>query len=315
MKDKGLVIGAIAVVAVVIIGVVFMAKPKAAKPAAPAAATAKAGKVMPAPAKKALSKDMGGLTVKLQGANDKDLAVRIKAFKAVDSRSSVLVKAFGSNVMQELTPGAYDLELETMPAKIYKGIKVSKGRESVENLGRVTGTLEVKALNSAKKTASYPVRVLYAKTNVAAAGSANRPMEIVAGIYDIEIVSMPRQVRNDVRIDAGKVASVDIGTAGRLVVKAVSEEGKEVRGYVRVKKTENGELVTSSAANKPIELLPGSYMVESTSTPMQTKKDVIIKAGEETVVEFVLQAPPAPAPRPVAPPKPAAAAPAKKPGA
>ena len=317
MKDKGLVVGAIVFVVVVVIGLVFIAKPKAAKPAAaPAAASAKAVKVMPVPAKRALSKDMGGLTVKLMGANNKDLSVRIKAFKAVDSKSSVLMGTLASNRMQELVPGTYDIEVETMPAKIYKGINVQKGREVVEDLGRITGTLEIKAMTFTTKVAAYPVRVLHAKTNVsAAAGSANRPMEIVAGAYDIEIASLPRQTKKDVRIDAGKEVSIDADAVGALFIRIIEPTGKEVRGSVRVRKTENNELVTSTAANKPIDILPGSYTVECLSNPPQTKKDISVKAGEETRVEFAVQAPPAPAPRPVAPPKPAATVPAKKPGA
>lgn len=314
MKDKGLVIAAIAVLVVIIIGVVIFSKPKAPKPdvqglAAPAV-TVKAGKVSPViPAKKPISKDMGALTVKILGDKDKEVFIRARAFRAVDSRSSVLSTAFITSRTLELLPGTYDIEIETVPVKIYKGIKVANGRETVEDLGRPTGSFEVKAVNSAKKAIAYPVKVLYAKSNVvAASGLANRPMEIVAGVYDVEIASIPVQAKKDVRIDAGKEVSVDSGASGTLIVKFVDAAGKAVRGSARIKKSVSGELIASPAVNKPVDILPGLYTIEMMSKPPQVKNDVNIIVGEETSVDFAIQAP---AVKPAAP-KPAA--PAKKPG-
>lgn len=317
MKDKGLVIAAIVVLVATIIGVVIFAKPKAVKPAVSApvvsAVPVKAGKAAPAaPAKKVFAKDMGGLTVKMLGSKNKEVSARVRAFKAVDSKSGLLTATFYTGRMQELAPGTYDIEVETIPAKIYKGISVQTGRETVQDLGAVTGSIDVKAISSGKKAASYPVKIMHSKSAmVAAAGSSNRPIEIVAGIYDVEIGTIPHQVKKDVRVEAGKDVAIDIGASGSLIVKAKDEAGKDARGAARLKKSENGELVASPVLNKSSDVLPGLYIVELAANPQQSKSDVKVSAGEETIVEFVVQAPPAPAPKPVVP---KAAAPARKPG-
>ena len=322
MKNKNLVIG-VAVAALVLIVALVIMKPVAARKAPAQAAApsaqkavkavpASAGKAVPAAKKPVISKDMGGLTVKLLNAKDKEVSARVRAFKMIDGKSGVYVSSFRTNIMQELVPGTYDIEVETMPSKIYRGINVPKDREATEDLGRVTGSLEVKALGGNKKPATYPVRVLQVKTNLPAASIvANKPIEIVAGVYDIEIGSAPRQVKKDVRIDAGKETVIDIGSAGSLNVKAADETGKEARLIVKVKKAENGEVVATGTSNRVLDIMPGLYIIEIASRPVQTKNDVKISAGEETLVDIVVPAPPPPAPKPVTPVKPAATAPAQ----
>ncbi len=302
MKNKNLIIGLVVAV-VVVIGFVLIVKPFASKKAvkkAPAAA-AKAPKGIPTvPIKKTFSKGMGGLTVKLVSYNNKEMSARIKAFKSDDSKSSTYVTSFMSNRMQELFPGTYDIEIETTPTRIYKNIKVSKERENVEDLGCITGSVIVKALNSKKRDAAYPVRILYSKSAiVVAAGTTNRPIEIAPGTYDVEVGTIPSQAKRDTKVDKGKETILDLGTTGNLIIKTVDENKKEVRSNVRIKKAENNELVTSTTANRSLEILAGTYNIEILSTPPQAKKDVKVGSGEEVSEEFLVQAPPAPVTAPV----------------
>jgi hypothetical protein len=194
--------------------------------------------------------------------------------------------------------------------KIYKGINVAKGRETVEDIGRVTGSIEIKALGASKKPAAYPVKVMYPRTGTAVTtASANRPVDVVAGIYDIEIGSSPKQARKDVRIEGGKETVIDIGSAGAILVKAVDETGKETKGSVKIRKAENSEVVATHVLGKQMEILPGTYIVESAVNPSVSKKDVKVDAQEETVVELIIPAPPAPAPKAAAAAGPTAAKP------
>ena len=110
----------------------------------------------------------------------------------------------------------------------------------------------------------------------------------------------------DVKVEAGKEGIVDLGCiTGTLIIKATDENGKDVRQTVRISKADNNEMVSSSLANRPIELAGGKYNIEVLSTPRQSKKDVSVKAGEESSVEFTVKAPVA-AQKSAAPSKPAA---------
>ena len=294
MKNRGLVIAIAAVVAILVI--IFIVRPIVSKGHAKKVSKAEKIKTAAAlPAKKTFSKGMGGLTVKIKDAKDKPQYLRVRAFNADSKNSSVFITAFGSERMQELPPGAYDIEIETLPVKLYKNINVSEGKETIEDLGAITGSLNVKALNSKKKEAPLTVKVIYSKSNLMVATvTANRPADIVSGVYDLDIETLPRQTKNGVKINAGKETLLDLGVvSGSVVVKAVNEDGKEARAAVRIKNPANNTIVTSTITNRALEVAPGEYDIEVLSTPVQAKKGVRVNAGEETTIEVSIKSQPA----------------------
>ena len=297
MKNK--VVVAVIVVAAVALAIIFIkhsfTHQKAAKGPASAAKTEKskpAAASAALPAKKVFSKGMGALTVKVKGTNDKPQSLRVRAFSADSKNSSVFVTALSTERMQELSPGAYDIEIDTIPAKIYKNVTISEGKETIQDLAVVTGSINIKALNSKKKDASIQARILYPKSNIIVSTFAvNRPFEVVPGLYNIEIDTLPRQTKNNIKIEGGKETLLDLGiVAGSVLVKAADENGKEAHVGVRVKNPANNAIVTSAITNKPLELSPGEYDIEVLSTPSQTKKGVKVAAGEETAIEVSVKA-------------------------
>lgn len=305
MKNKKLIIGL--VVAVAVLGIVFIKKPNISKgQMKKQAIPAKAGQApSKAPAKKTFSKDMGGLTVKITDINKKDMNLGVNAYRSVDKRSDVYAASFSSNRMQELIPGTYDIQIQTTPPMLYKGIEVSKGKETIEELGTIMGAVNVKLFNSKKKDAYIPVRVLHQKSGAAVvSGTTNKPVQLLPGIYDMEIGTTPRQLKKDLKIEAGRETLVDLGLSmGALIIKAVDENGKETRLSARIKKADTGEAVTNIVTNRPAEILKGAYIVELLSSPVQIKKDVAVEAGSESAVEFTVQAPPVRVPAKATPKK------------
>ena len=296
MKNKAVVV--VIAVVVIVLGIIFIKNTfvhsKAAKKTAPVVKGEKSKSAVAMPAKKVFQKGMGGLTVRVKGSGDKYQNLKVRAFSADNKNSSVFFAAFGTERMQDLTPGTYDIEIETTPAQIYKNVSVSEGKETVQDLGAITGSLNIKALNSKKKDASIPVKVMRQKSNLmAAAVTTNRPLEIAPGAYNIEIETLPHQAKNDVKIEGGKETVLDLGVvSGSLVIKALDENGKDARASVRIKNPADNSAVASTVTNRPIEIGPGEYDVEILSSPFQTKKGVKIVSGEETSVGILIQAPP-----------------------
>lgn len=304
VKNKKL-IGGLILAAAIIIGLSAaqkhaVLKNKAVKSAQPA--VNKAVKTAAAvTVKKAISKGKGGLTIKIMDSKNKEMALRATAFKSQSADSSIYTNSFIINKMVELLPGNYDIEIATTPPVLYKNIKVVMGEENVEKIGSITGSVNVKVLDARMKPAPYPIRVMYTKTNDLVAGtSGNRPVEVISGIYDVEIGTLPRQVKTDVKVDAGKEALIDLGcVSGTLTVRALDENKKEIRAAVRVTKFGTNELIASGEANRPMDILAGSYGVSLAGTPEHEKKEIKINSGEESVVEFSVKAPPPPMSKPV----------------
>lgn len=298
MRNQKLIIGII--VAAAFIGFILLAKTMLliGKGKKPLSAVQIKGGAKKALAKKAISKGKGALIVKILNSKNAEVPMRVRMFKATEPQSSVYTASTVGGRTQELLPGTYDIEVDTVPQKIFKNIKVDAGRETLKDLGCVTGILIVKTINAKKSPAYYPLRILYGKTNeMITASMTNKALEIVPGIYDIEIGTSPRQYKKDIKVEAGKESVADLGClTGTLVIKTVDENKKDVRCSIRVIKADTNEIISSSTSNKPIELGKGKYNIDVMSSPRQSKKDVKVNTGEESVVEFTVTAPKAPAP-------------------
>lgn len=265
---------------------------KGPAPKAPGAAKGGAS-AAPLPAKRVFGKGVGALTVKIVTSKGAPVPVRMKAFKSFDQRSSVFQALIPSNISQELPAGTYDLEIESVPQRLVKGVVVPAGKDTVLDLGCLTGSLVVKAISPANKPASYAVKAMVPGTRtVTAATQANKALEIGPGVYDIEIGTVPAILKKDVRVDAGKEQAIDIGmVAGTLVIKAQDEAGKEQRSPYRLRKAGMNDVVATGVSNRPIDVCAGAYDVEVISAPPQSKKGVVIVAGKETVESFTVTAP------------------------
>ena len=291
MKNKMFIMGIVVAIAM-IVGIFFVARPSGARKTKAAAPAIKAEKPKAqTAAQKAISKGMGGITVKVINSKGKEEFLKVKAFSVIDPKSSIFTAGLTTNRMQELSPGTYDIEVDTTPQKIYKNIKVAADKENVLDLGCPTGSVTVKALNSKKKEASYLVRLVTPKSYIlVTAGTTNRPLEVMPGIYDIEIDTAPRLVKKAVKLEAGKETAIDLGVVtGGLIVKVLDEKGKDMRYTTRVRNASTSEIISSGPSNRVMEIQPGAYNIEVLTSPVQTKKDVKVIAGEQASVEVTVQ--------------------------
>ena len=169
---------------------------------------------------------------------------------------------------------------------------MSEGRETVEEISDITGLLNVKIASYKKSAAFYRLKIFYPDSNVMVTStSTNKAIELLGGVYDVILEVTPPQSRKGVKIENGKETILDMGiTLGAINVKCVDENSKEARCVVSIKNAENNKSVTSTTTNRLIEVMPGKYNVEILSSPIQSKKDVVVKAGEETVIETTVKA-------------------------
>ena len=299
MSNKKLLIGIIVVIAFVgfiMFTKVLTPKTKSIQTAPTVQAKKDSKKV---PAQKVISKGKGALTIRIVNSRKAEIPMRIKAFKVIDARSSVYATSSVGGRMQEVMPGAYDIEIDTIPQKILKNIRVAQGKETIEDLGCVTGSLAVRTLNVKKAPAYYPMRILYPKTNdMVTAYMTNKSIDIVPGVYDIEVGTSPRLYKKGVKVDSGKDTIIDMGcVVGSLTVKVVDESGKDVRLSVRITRADTNEIVSSAKSNKPVDLGKGSYNVEVLSNPKQFRNNIKVGLGEESAAEFTIKSP-LPTPKP-----------------
>ncbi|MBN2453649.1 MAG: hypothetical protein JXB40_05245 [Candidatus Omnitrophica bacterium] len=199
MKPRILIAGIVIVIIIAVSAMLLMRPPREIHPEKTVVA------------KKVLSKGMGGLTLKMLNANNKQVFIKAKAFKSANTRSGICVGPLVTNNMKELSPGSYDIQLDTVPQKMHKGVNILDGKETIENIGCITGLLNVKVTNTKKKEAFYPVRIYYSKTKyVVASTAARRPVELLSGAYDVEIGTKPIQTKGGIKVNPGEETVVEI---------------------------------------------------------------------------------------------------------
>ena len=76
---------------------------------------------------------------------------------------------------------------------------------------------------------------------------------------------------------------------GGLIVKVLDEKGKDMRYTTRVRNASTSEIISSGPSNRVMEIQPGAYNIEVLTSPVQTKKDVKVIAGEQASVEVTVQ--------------------------
>jgi hypothetical protein len=246
--------------------------------------------------KKVFKSGMGGLTIKLVAASGSDKMQRIRAFKATGPRSSSYTGTFITNRMQNLLPGVYDIELDTMPPVIYKGVNISKEKETIEDIGCITGSVIVKAESASKKPLAFSVRFFYPDSRIiAAVANVNKPFEILSGTYDVEIATAPVQLKKAFVVENGKNNEIDLGMiTGILSIKAVDENGVLASYPIRIRKAGTSEFAASSMTNRPAELVAGVYDVDILTRPVQTQKGVTVTVGKEASIDVIMPVPPKP---------------------
>lgn len=290
MRNKNLLM-AVIVIVIFLIGALVVGRLQGKKGPVQKPAVAKSVKDKAQP-KKVFAKGMGSLTVMLQDSKGKPMALRIQAFRTDGSKISNHILTSATGRAMELPAGTYDVVFDTSPAVMYKGVRVSESVEKTEDAGCMTGSVFVRARDAKMKEARYAVRVRLPNLGSSiAAGSSNRPIEVMKGVYDIEVGTTPVRIFKGVKVTACKETGLDIKSVpGILVVKAFDEEGKTPALTVKAIDPATKQSIIVFSTTRAVEILEGKYDIELISKPPQLRKDIEVRPGEETRIDFTVQA-------------------------
>lgn len=158
---------------------------------------------------------------------------------------------------------------------------------------QIKGRLVTISRNSYGKPFPWCIDVFKTGTTERAYIDCQNPSpELPPGIYDIQYyngTALNRTTKYKVEIKVGQETRIEFEQAGRILVKALDQNGAEVD--LSVQATPNREdfqgLIFST--NKPQELIPGLYDLNGYNGPLGFKRQGIeIKSGQETLVEVTI---------------------------
>lgn len=186
--------------------------------------------------------------------------------------------------------GKYDLVVHTTPSVEKKGIELTAGTHNYIALDAAQGSLllQMNGFNEYQKLQAIVRKSGEMKTLYSHAFDEEK--KYLVGKYDLEILTLPRIILNDVNIAQSNQTKIMIPQPG------VASIGMGVKGYgsIFVEKADELELVTTlntSSVRESIVLQPGSYRL--VFRPVNAKQSIYTKeisftitSGQTTQVKF-----------------------------
>lgn len=185
----------------------------------------------------------------------------------------------------------YRLVVHTIPQVVLEDIKLTPGAHTVIKVPAGQGQLELK-LGSGMAD-PYGVQCLVRKAGEATTlhvQRVNSTDRYLVGSYDVEVLTLPRMLVPDVRIEQSATSTVHVPQEGVLNVQA-GTPGHGALFVVRGSAREWVADLTPRSAQEQFRLLPGSYEVVYRSTNARRTeysivKPVTVESGRSVTLTF-----------------------------
>lgn len=185
----------------------------------------------------------------------------------------------------------YKVVAHTVPSSVRHDVVVKPGVHTVIAVDAGTGTLSIKSGSGPSDgvLAQAIVRRSGEGTTLIAqdVGSSQR---LRTGTYDLEVLTLPRLLIPDVRIEQGKTTEIAVPRSGVLNVQP------SAAGPTAIFSKKDGALtwvadIDPNALRSQVRLLPGTYEViyrsrSARRTELTLKKEVTIESGRSVTINF-----------------------------
>tara|TARA_B100000767_G_C19706245_1_gene510662 strand:- start:2 stop:1384 length:1383 start_codon:yes stop_codon:yes gene_type:complete len=182
---------------------------------------------------------------------------------------------------------SYRIVAHTIPTVSIDNVKLKPGAHTLINLRTPQGTLNI----TMKTKEKYSCIIRKAgETNTLHVQKVNTSEKYLIGNYDVEVLSLPRKLYTNVKIEQGKNAILPIPPPALVNIKLPS------KGYggVYVKYGDNTEQIYHFKAEKnqhSLTLLPGNYKVvfraeTAKNYSYSTEKNFKLKSGQSELIKI-----------------------------
>lgn len=138
-------------------------------------------------------------------------------------------------------------------------------------------------LSGTKHNAKTPVKPV-------ASGHTGTELQLMAGAYQLVIPTRPSIVVDPVVVPPNETIAVNAGGYGRLLVVAKSPDGVLLKETCAIYTKDNPhDSILTGSLNSPLSLLAGVYTVAPLAAAEKKIENVIVRPGEETVIELEQQ--------------------------
>ena len=179
----------------------------------------------------------------------------------------------------------YRLEAHTIPTIVKEGIEIVPGKHNTIAVDAGQGDLELKIEGQLGENIPVILRKR-GKLETAHVLTTNLRERILTGTYDLEVLTIPRTLIEDVKISQDKITTVSIPEPGVLNLSLSTQ------GYGSIAKVEGSQLrwvvnLNNSETGQQFKLQPGTYKLtfrskNSKKVVYTIEREFIINSGSST---------------------------------
>jgi len=186
----------------------------------------------------------------------------------------------------------YDMVVNTLPRVEVKNLKLYKGQHNILPADCPQGKLKVR-IKGVTKTKDVKVRVSQdGEARTLNVQDIDEMQKYIVGTYDIEILTLPRIYKKDVKIGQSENIYIDIPGSGLLDYRSTKTNVAQI--FALNDNDESSEWVCDldpKIAKGKLLLQPGRYKIvyrwtEAVSTDYTNTKSFVIKPGGNTVINL-----------------------------
>lgn len=184
----------------------------------------------------------------------------------------------------------YEMTVHSIPEKVVHDIKIAPGKHNKIGAKIPRGKLELNISTRATYDDLQCIVREHGKREILHVQRFNTTQKYLAGNYDLEILTLPRYVQDNLKIEAGKTTTIGIPTPGKVNFSS-SAPG---HGSILVEKDNELEWVMDldpDASRQSISLQPGNYRVvfrtkSSQKSEYSVAKSFSVGSGATTIVKL-----------------------------
>ena len=182
----------------------------------------------------------------------------------------------------------YDLQVNTTPQIIKRGIELKSGQNNIISVDASQGNLQINTKDNSVKSLvreDHTTDIIYIQ-------EANTTHRYLTGVYDIEALTLPRTHYYGVKVDENQLKKIDIPGSGHLDITYV----RDVVGSIFSWSSGKPEWVVDLSGNtrgpkEGYDLQPGTYriiyrMKVATQTEQSITREFTITSGQKASIEL-----------------------------
>ncbi len=182
----------------------------------------------------------------------------------------------------------YDMQVNTTPQIIKRGIELKSGQNNIISVDASQGNLQINTRDNSVKSLireDHTTDIIYIQ-------EANTTHRYLTGVYDIEALTLPRTHYYSVKVDENQLKKIDIPGSGHVDITYV----RDIVGSIFSWSSGKPEWVVDLSGNtrgpkEGYDLQPGTYriiyrMKVATQTEQSITKEFTITSGQKASIEL-----------------------------